>query len=251
MGDRVLYYSVLRYKPYRLSGEVINLGILFSEPSVGFAKFYSISRFSRLSSFDDEINIKNVQDMLKSIKREVDLILKTQGFDIEKYIEFYIGKIAFDSPKLIHYENMEDRIEQIRKVYLRFDFEKKDRSLKEDDKNLFKDMLLARNIRVSKNVSHEGEFNDVVRYDLETESSYIKFFDFDKKDLSRSIASAKTWAWNGMHSEKKLIILYRYDEEKMHEPKEMNTIKKIFSSANIDSYNVDNMDSALNEIVGQ
>lgn len=248
MNDRVLYYSVLRYKPYRLSGEVINLGILFSEPSVGFAKFYSINRFSRLASFDDEIDIKNVQDMLKSIKREVDSILKSRGFDIEKYIEFYIGKIAFDAPKMIQYEDLEERVAQIRKIYLRFDFEKKDRSLKEDDKNLFKDMLLARNIRVSKNVSHEGEFDDVVRYDFETESNYIKFFDFDKKDLSRSISSAKAWAWNGMHSDKKLIILYRYDETEKYEQKEINTIRKIFSSADVDAYNVDNMDIAINNM---
>ena len=59
--EKILKYSVLRYSPSSVSGEKINLGIIFFDETLNYREFRYSKKFSRLSSFDDEININLVK----------------------------------------------------------------------------------------------------------------------------------------------------------------------------------------------
>ena len=70
MFEKILKYSVLRYSPSMLSGERINLGILFSEESTGYHSFYYTKNFNRLKSFDDDLDKSVVKTLLAGIEKE-------------------------------------------------------------------------------------------------------------------------------------------------------------------------------------
>ena len=57
MGE--LKYSILRYEPSIVSGEKINLGVAFHyfDQQEDYREFYFISKWSRVSAFDDTLNI--------------------------------------------------------------------------------------------------------------------------------------------------------------------------------------------------
>ena len=86
MKEKVLEYSVLRYSPS--TGERINLGILFNEQQMHFMDFKFTKSLTRLSRFDDEININMVRLLLASIKEEVDYFsgIPLGKFEDNKYI---------------------------------------------------------------------------------------------------------------------------------------------------------------------
>ena len=60
---------VLRYAS---TGERINLGIIFSEKQLHYMAFKFTKSLTRLSRFDDEIDINMVRLLLSSIKDDVE-----------------------------------------------------------------------------------------------------------------------------------------------------------------------------------
>lgn len=124
--EKVLRYSVLRYSPSLLSGEKINLGIVFSEESTGYHSFYYARNLSRIKSFDDEIDIPVLKDFLVGIEEEVAGDWFSTGFDIDSFIRFYINDYKFDSTQAILYHDLEEMITTLKKTYFRFDFSKQE-----------------------------------------------------------------------------------------------------------------------------
>jgi len=249
MTNKYLYYSVLRYSPSRLAGEVINLGILFCD-SDNRVSFSHIKRFTRLSHFDDEINVKEVEELLISIEKEVNTQASKGLFDIDKFIEFYINTFVFDEPKRVICDDFEQKVAFVEGIYLRYDKDKKNRLSLSEDKRLIEELVRANDMSIKKRVSYIGSCNDKVQYDFATDKYYLKYFDFDSKNIARSISSAKTWAWNGMQldGDKKLLIIYRYDEEESTHREEFDTIMRIFEKSGIDTCDVLDSDLLLKKI---
>ena len=127
MKEKVLEYSVLRYSPS--TGERINLGILFNEQQMHFMDFKFTKSLTRLSRFDDEININMVRLLLASIKEEVEgSIFDYKEKSINEFIKFYDNDFSFDPPLSITYEELNSTMERLMQVYFRFDFPKHKRS---------------------------------------------------------------------------------------------------------------------------
>ena len=81
---------------------------------------------------------------------------------------------------------------------------------------------------VQLNQKISGMFDENITYDLVTDNYKVKFFDFDNKDLSKSINAAKTWAWNGSHnSGKDILIIYRYDDKEIENDTHFKSIMGI------------------------
>ena len=94
MKEKTLEYSVLRYSPS--TGERINLGIIFSEKQLHYMEFRFTKSLTRLSRFDDEIDINMVKLLLSSIKEDVEgSIFDYREKDIKEYIKFYNYFSAF------------------------------------------------------------------------------------------------------------------------------------------------------------
>ena len=142
--EKLLKYSVLRYMPSKLSGEKINLGILFSEENTGYHSFYCTKNFQRIKYFDDELEKKTLRDFLTEIKEDVESEWNRENFDIDEFIKFYINSFCFEKTASIIYEDLDSMIESLKKAYFRFDYAKGERPSKTEDQR-----ILAKLIRSS------------------------------------------------------------------------------------------------------
>lgn len=238
---KYLKYSVLRYSPSTVAGEKINLGMVIYDELLHIREFRYTKKFKRISSFDDEIDINVVKQILQDIKDDIDVsLLSDEKLDVEQYIKYYNNDFSFDSPKTIEYEDFDETSERLFKIYFRFEYEKKDRPDKSTDIKFLEDVIRTKSIEYKKNQYVVGDFNERLRYDIVTPQHNIKIFDFDGKDLSRMINSAKVWAFNAMTSKEndKLLLIYRYSDEKNASPM-FDSIMKIFNASNVQIYNMD------------
>ena len=122
---KVLKYSILRYCPDPISGEQMNLGIIFYEDKEKIRKFRFIKNFKRLEAFDDEVDANIVKILLEGIKEEVED--ENKEFCMEEYIKYYVNAFNFSEVRTSLYENVEDTMEQLFKMYFRFEYKEKDR----------------------------------------------------------------------------------------------------------------------------
>jgi hypothetical protein len=233
--EKVLLYSVLRYSPSTVAGEKINLGIIFFDKSSNYREFRYSKKFSRLSNFDDEINLELVKALLSGIKNDVEGdLFSYQSFDIYEYTKYYINDFVFEEPKAITYDDLHEIVESLNKTYFRFDYERKNRPTKEDDLKLIERVVRDNSAKVKKDSYVMGACNEKIKFDFVTEDYTIKILDFDKKDLTRVINNMKTWAWNCISDgESKILLIYRYsDDEKKKSDEAFNIIMDIFAKAN-------------------
>lgn len=239
--EKVLKYSVLRYSPSTVAGEKINLGIIFSDMESGYRVFKYSKKFSRLATFDDEIDLTMVRKLLQSIADDVEGNLFTYDkFDIEQYTKYFVSDFSFEKPKAIYYDDLEEMMDRLHKTYFRFEYDKKERPSKEDDKSILEKIISAEGKQVKKDEYVLGSCNERIKYDLVTEDLFIKIFDFDDKNLNKLVNSAKTWAWNvSQEKEKKVIIIYRYNEESSKYNKEFKIIMDIFNKSKATVYGIE------------
>lgn len=239
--EKILKYSVLRYSPSSVAGEKINLGIIFCDENRGYREFRYSKKFSRLSSFDDEINVTLVRRLLQTIKDDVEGNLFTYDkFDMEEYIKYYVNDFFFDKPKLIKYDSWEEMIERLNKTYFRFDYDKVNRPSKVDDRKLIEQLISTQGKKFKKEQYVYGMCEDKIKYDIVTDDYNIKIFDFDNKNLNSVINSAKSWAWNSMFGDsKKTIIIYRYDDSLSKYTEEFKIIMNIFRKAKANIYDIE------------
>lgn len=239
--EKILKYSVLRYSPSTVAGEKINLGIIFCDMESGYREFKYSKKFTRLSTFDDEINLAMVKKMLQGIEDDVAGNLFTyDNFDIDQYTKYFVNAFSFEKPKSIYYDNLEEMIDRLHKTYFRFEYDKKERPSKEDDKSILEKLISADGREVKKDEYVLGSCNERIKYDLVTDDSCIKIFDFDNKNLNMLVNSAKTWAWNATQEKnKKVVIIYRYNEEQSKYNKEFKIIMDIFNKSNAYVYGIE------------
>lgn len=239
--EKILKYSVLRYSPSTVSGEKINLGIIFFDESRKYREFRYSKKFARLSSFDDEINLELVKKLLQSIKDDVEGNLFTYDkFDIDEYTKYYVNDFCFEKPKAIKYDVLEEMIERIHKTYFRFEYDKSERPSKSDDKKLIEQLICTQGKAFKKDSYVYGRFNDKIKYDIVTDDYNIKIFDFDDKQLTLLVNNAKTWAWNTMFGDnKKSIIIYRYNDSQSKYSIEFKIIMDIFKTAQANVYDIE------------
>ena len=251
MREKLLKYSVLRYSPSTVAGEKINLGIIFYDMESGYREFKYSKKFSRLSSFDDEVNLAMVKKLLQSIADDVEGNLFTYDkFDIEQYTKYFVSDFSFERPKTIKYENLEDMINRLHKTYFRFEYDKKERPTKEDDKAIIEKLISADGKLVKKDEYIIGSCNEKIKYDLVTDDICIKIFDYDDKNLNKLVNSAKTWAWNASHEEEKeVFIIYRYNEEVSRYHEEFKIIMDIFGKSNVKVYDIEESVRVLQDIM--
>ncbi len=240
--EKIMKYSVLRYSPTIISGEQINLGIIFDAPADNYREFRYTKKFNRLTSFDDEIDINIVKALMRNIKEDVEGTVMSSGvFDIEEYVKFFINDFHFEKPKKILYDDIREVTESVNKTYFRFDYDKKDRPTGADDKRMFARLIRDSGKSVQLNQKVSGKFDEIITYDLITNDYKVKFFDFDNKDLSKSINTAKTWAWNGAHnSGKDVLIVYRYDDKEVENDVHFKSIMRILQESGIKVVDVEN-----------
>ena len=211
--SKCLEYSVLRYTPILVAGEHVNIGVLFS--SDNFQEFHSIKKFSRIKSFDDELDINALKFLISSIKNDIQLSLYNEDkkFNINDFTKYYMNEFHFSKPIKIAFTDLAKTIDDITKLYLKYDYEKNNRLSELEQKQLIKKILESSHKSYKQNKKIKGNFGDQITYDIIFNNYGIKFFNFKNKSINHMMNDIKAWAWNCENTPKNLktIIIYSQD----------------------------------------
>lgn len=216
MMDKVIRYSILRYSPRVKVGESINLGILVVDEEDNMARFVYSKKKNRVEVFDDEVKYSSVLHMLKSIESEVSAaMLERKRFDLDDFIMYYINSFYFDEPKKLVYPDYDEAVENLRSIYLWFDYDKKERKTKADSVRFFRKLMESNGVKsYYRKLDIGSDYNDEVYYDLQTDKYNVVLFDINEKNKASQLNVAKMWSWNAVHhkSDKKMLFVMKTNE---------------------------------------
>lgn len=247
--SNILKYSVLRYSPSILGGESINLGILFYCEKENARRFISTTKWTRIREFDDELNISDLKLILDSIRDQVEITLLNaqKTFSIESFIKYYTNELHFSKPICIDSNDIDKEIEEVKRMYLRYDYDKSNRPSKAEELRFIAQILNSQGVKFQRRGISIGTYHEPVVYDYLTSSYGIKLFQFQNKDLKKMMNDVKAWAWNSEKNKQvQTLIVYSSDLESENESNSANedllrTILRIFESSSTKVYRMDDM----------
>lgn len=222
-----IQFSVLSYYPSIITNENVNVGIIFHNLDTDERIFHIMKNWSRLESFDDELDINFMKKYLHGIKSECENNIFNNGesFNLKEYTKYYVNELKFCPIKEADVENVEDFILTTEKVHMRLDFEKEERLSKDSEIKYIK--MLMRNNKVkysSKAVT--GGYEESVHYDYTVGNYGFKNFIFNDKHISRLIMNAKGWSHTAAALKGKYNTIFVYDVE-LEENENYHIIMKI------------------------
>lgn len=216
-----LAYSILRYFPSLVSGEVINLAAVFYyyDDSDDYREFYRIKNWNRVKAFDDSVDIGLLKDVLLDINDEVGTPLSNPNFNLQKLCGSYHNELRFSDIIELYdviSSNISEEIERIKHIYFSSEFNQNERPRSEEQKKFLSRILRSKQIKFTRNGTRVGRFNETIHYDYVFDGYGVKFFDLNKKKTNGiTLNNAKTWAWNSINAPDglKTVILYDLSEE--------------------------------------
>lgn len=206
-------YAVLKYYNSIISEECLCVGVAFQNLSTGERYFNYIKNYQRLHVFDDEIDTDFVRLYLGSMQEEIEcnIFNFNDNFDLNLYVKTYVNEFRFSKVFTAETDD-ECFIQNITKLYLKYDYDRKERLPKNTEQKYIRQIIRSSNKNfTSRNVI--GKRSEAINYDYHNDEYAIKLFSFKDKTLSRLISSAKTWSYNAqeMSDTKKTIFLYDMD----------------------------------------
>ena len=216
-----------------VSGEKINLGAIFYYPSTDYREFFSISKWSRVSAFDDTLNIQLMKDLMHDIRAGIGTSLDNPEFDINKYCSQYNSELYFDSCTTltdILETELSSQIEDIKKLYFQFDYDVSLRPNNDDQKKFLRRLLFSKQISYVRNSSQTGLYGDTITYDFSFGEYGVVFFNLNNEKIdNKTMNKVKAWAWNAQNNSTGLKLLILYDLANESRP-EVKPALEIFKS---------------------
>lgn len=209
-------YSALNYYHSPISEECLCLGILFHNITTGQRDFRYISNFKRFQIFDDEADINFVRAYLMGIKEDVENSILNYGdsFELQSYIRVFANEFRFSTIKKLKVNEDEDYVDNLTKIYLKYDLAKSQRLNGNEEKKLIRRVLETNNLTYS-NGRVSGQFDDEISFDYQLDNLCIKHFSFKGKNLRRIISNARQWSFAAgeMAGIKNVLFIYDSDFE--------------------------------------
>lgn len=222
-------YAALNYYHSPISDECLCIGILFHNVTTGQRDFKYISNFQRFHAFDDEADVDFVKLYLKGIKDEVEnsLFNYNKVFNLTSYIRVYANEFRFSSVRVLNVGEDENYVEDLTRIYLKYDLAKSQRLNGNEEKKLIRRVLQANNLEYSTQKIN-GPYSDEISFDYQVGNVCIKMFSFKGKNLKRVIGSARQWSFvaDEIGTNKKVLFIYDSDYEDMYN---LNIIINILS----------------------
>ncbi|NFE74986.1 DUF3037 domain-containing protein [Clostridium botulinum] len=227
MSRLKILFSVLRYK--LITNENINIGILFHNLDTDERKLETITKWSRLKNFDDEVDIKFFKIMLQGMKEEIQNTLFNDliEFNIKEYTKKFYNEMRFSQIYEDETDDFKEFIQLCKKNFLRYDLEKKDRPSKDQQVGYMKRLMKANEVVYSVK-SPKGNYNEKIYFDYIIGEYAFKFFSFENKKLDILIHTAKAWAYTALELKKQYKTIFVYDVEV--KDKKFDTIISILKS---------------------
>lgn len=228
-------FSVLSYYPSFMTNENINVGILFYDANRDAAQFYSVKKWDRVKAFDDELDIDFMKDYLNGISFDVDnnLFNYRSNFDFKSFVRFYVNEYKFSNIQSVQIDNVDKFIEETKRIYLKFDYEKSERLNKQQEHQYLNKLLKSSNIDFSRK-GLMGGYSESIKYDFVIGEYGVKIFTFEGKSLVNLISSAKTWSFSAREMKDRVKTIFIYDKEM----KDVEYFESIIKILETDAYKV-------------
>lgn len=211
-------YTALNYYHSPISDECLCIGVLFHNVTTGQRDFRYISNFQRFHAFDDEADVDFVKLYLRGIKEEVETTVFNfnKEFKLETYIKVYANEFKFSSVKTLNVDEKENYVEDLSKIYLKYDLAKSQRLNGNEEKKLIRRVLEASNLEYSTQKVN-GPYRGEIPFDYQVGNVCIKMFSFKGKNLKRVIGNARQWSFvaDEIGEQKKVLFIYDSDYEDM------------------------------------
>lgn len=211
-----LQYSILRYKPSVVSGEIINIGAIFYYPDNGYREFYNITKWRRISSFDDTLNVPLMKDLMEDIRDEIGTQIDNPEFTLDTYRYKFHSELFFDVCEIlknIRLEDVEEEIQNIKKLYFQFEYDVSLRPNKESQKKFLRRLLESASIKYRSNYKETSKYGDTVTYDYKFQDFGVVFINLASEKVidNKIMNKVKAWAWNAQNASDDLKLLILYD----------------------------------------
>ena len=211
-------YAALNYYHSPISDECLCIGVLVHNITTGQRDFKYISNFRRFHAFDDEADLDFVKLYLRGIKEETEtnIFNFNEEFNLASYIKVYANEFKFSSVRILWVEEDENYVDELSKIYLKYDLARSQRLNGNEEKKLIRKVLEYNNLKYSTQ-KIEGPYSDKISFDYQVENICIKLFSFKGKNLKRVIGSARQWSFiaDEMGSHKEVLFIYDSDYEDM------------------------------------
>lgn len=212
MGN--LQYSIFRYAPSLVSGEKINIAAVFHYEQTGYRELFTVSKWQRISGFDDTLNIPLLKSLMLDIKDEIGTQIDNPNFNLRKFCLKYDSEFYFDKCETlvdVLPEDVDKQIEEVKKMYFQFEFDVVERPTNEDQKKYLRHLLKAKDVDYQRNAPKIGKYNAEIKYDYLFGRYGVAFFDFNGAKIDHKVLNrVKAWAWNAQNApdDVQLVVLY-------------------------------------------
>lgn len=223
MGE--LQYSIFRYAPSIVSGEKINLAAAFYYPETGYRELFSISRWNRISAFDDTLNISLLKALMADIKDEMGTELDNPHFDLRKFCLQYDSELYFDKCESlvdVSLDALPAQIEEVKRMYFQFEYDLAERPVHEDQKKFLRRLLTSKKVEYTRQPVRTANFGAEIKYDYIFDHYGVIFFDFNVSKIDHKVMNkVKAWVWNALNATQRidLVVLYNLENENRPEVK--------------------------------
>lgn len=220
MGE--LQYSIFRYAPSIVSGEKINLAAAFYYPETGYREFFSVSKWNRVSAFDDTLNIPLLKALMNDIKDEMGTELDNPSFNLRTFCLQYDSEFYFDKCESlvgVLPDELPAQIEEVKKMYFQFEYDSAERPVHEDQKKFLRRLLVSKNVEYTKMPVRAANFGAEIKYDYIFDHYGVVFFDFNVAKIDHKVMNkVKAWVWNALNATQNIDLLVLYNLENEHRP---------------------------------
>lgn len=201
-------FSVLTYSPSYIANEKINVGILFHEIEKNEVYFELTTNWTRIKTFDDEIDIEIFKLLLKGMSTHAERNVKK--LTLEKYIKRYNNELRFGEVLYKNTDSLNEFILETKQMFMPYDFEKSNRPTEFKQINYIKGLLKDSQIKYNTK-SIKGLYNETVKYDYMIDKYCFKLFEFGNKKNNKIISTAKHWAYTARELKDTYKTIFIYD----------------------------------------
>lgn len=203
-------YAILRYVPDEYREEFINIGLTMHNLTDCSIKTKLTTNYSRVKSFDDEIDLEFLKVILEGIEEQFSIstvsgpslkILSNDDF-LEESTRYYVNQLQFNEIRNIYSEDVDKDFDDLFKTYVYFEHKKKHRITNEEVKRLMKRVFQNKGFekKLDRNPVLYTNNNEEITLDYgifeKDKNYYLKAFSLDYDKKKTAATNAKTWVYN-------------------------------------------------------
>lgn len=229
----IIEYAILSYYPSIFSQECINIGVLAHDIKNDYYDFAYIKKWQRVGNFDDEVNVNGIRYAVEGIKEHFrPNIFKGKRYEgISEYAKYFVNELRFSPVMKYSSENFLEAFDIIKKIHLKFDYDKKDRLNENETKKYIKNHLFINNNEFNSKPI-KGRFDENIICDFViNDNKCIKIFNLNEKNKRNLIHSFKAWAFTIQKMSDYKFFFFITNED-LVDKDFLNTVRRILESDN-------------------